>query len=64
MPIVRIEMWPGRTKEMKKKVAKEVTDVLVKTIGCTPESVMLVFDEREQENWAQAGELHCDLFKK
>jgi 4-oxalocrotonate tautomerase len=64
MPIVRIEMWPGRTKEVKKKVAKEVTDVLVNNIGCAPDAVTLVFDERPQENWAQAGELMCEKSKK
>jgi len=64
MPIVRVEMWPGRTKEIKRKVAREVTDVITKNMGCPEEAVMVVFDERPQENWANGGELHCDLNKK
>jgi 4-oxalocrotonate tautomerase len=63
MPIVRIEMWPGRTKEIKKKVAKEVTDVIVGNMGCPAQAVTVVFDERAQENWATGGELQCDIKK-
>ncbi len=64
MPIVRIEMWPGRTTEIKRKVAKEVTGVITKNVGCPDEAVIIVFDERPKENWANAGELHCDIYKK
>ena len=63
MPIVRIEMWPGRTKEVKKKVAKEVTEVLVNNMGCPAQAVTVLFDERSQENWAIGGELQCDMKK-
>ena len=64
MPIVRIEMWPGRTKEIKKKLVRDITDVLIKDLGCPEESIMIVMDERPQENWANGGDLHCDLYKK
>ncbi|MFC1501083.1 4-oxalocrotonate tautomerase family protein [Elusimicrobiota bacterium] len=64
MPIVRIETWPLEKKELKKKIAKEVTDIMMNNIGCPAQAVTVLFDERPQENWASAGELHCDLFKK
>lgn len=63
MPIVRVEMWPGRTAEVKKKVAQEITQVLTNNIGCPEHAVTVVFDDREKQNWATGGKLHTELFK-
>ena len=35
MPIVRVEMWPGRTHEQKQDLAKAITDAVVE-IGKAP----------------------------
>lgn len=57
MPIVRVEMWPGRSNEVKEKVAREITDTLVKNIGCPVQSVTVVFKEIPAENWVIAGKM-------
>ncbi|MCX5782259.1 MAG: tautomerase family protein [Elusimicrobia bacterium] len=64
MPIVRIEMWPGRPAETKKKIAQDVTKSLVDNIGCPAQAVTVVFDDRPQENWAIGGQLQSEMFKK
>ena len=60
MPILRLEMHPGRTPEQKRAFAREVTRVAVETLTCPPESVDVVITEVSRENWAKAGTLLAD----
>ena len=57
MPIVRVEMWPGRTVTQKKELARVITDAMVNIAHTTPEATIVVFDDIARENWAQAGKL-------
>ena len=60
MPIVRIEMWPGRTHAQKAELARAITDAVV-TIGhTTPEATLVIFEDVAKENWAQGGVLASD----
>ena len=60
MPIVRVEMWPGRTHEQKAALAKAITDVMVSIAKTTPEATIVVFEDVPKENWAEAGVLASD----
>lgn len=55
MPIVRVEMWPGRTTEQKAQLAKAITDAMTEIAGAPPEATTVVFTDILKENWAQAG---------
>lgn len=57
MPIVRIEMWPGRTKAQKAELARVITEAMVTIAHTKPEAVIVVFEEVAKENWAQGGQL-------
>lgn len=57
MPIVRVEMWPGRTKEQKAELAKAITDAIVKIVKAPPEATTIVFEDVAKENWAIGGKL-------
>jgi 4-oxalocrotonate tautomerase len=57
MPMVRIEMFPGRTREQKANAAREVTAALQRTIGATPEATDIIFVEVAKSDWASAGKL-------
>ena len=60
MPIIRIEMWPGRTHAQKAELARAITDAVV-TIGhTTPEATLVIFEDVTKENWAQGGVLASD----
>lgn len=63
MPIVRVEMWPGRTAEIKRKMARELTDVVARNTGCPPQAVTVLFSEVEKENWAIGGSLASECMK-
>lgn len=59
MPVVRITMWKGRTKEQKAKLAEAITEAMVNTVGTAPEHVHIIFEDVEKQDWAIAGKL-CD----
>jgi 4-oxalocrotonate tautomerase len=60
MPILRLEMHPGRTLEQKRAFVREVTRVVVETLTCPPESVDVVISEVAREDWGKAGKLIAD----
>jgi 4-oxalocrotonate tautomerase len=60
MPIVRIEMWEGRTHAQKAELARVVTDAMVTIAHTTPEATIVVFDDIQKANWAMGGELASD----
>lgn len=57
MPMIRVEMYAGRTVEQKSAFAREVTDAFVRCCGGTPQSVQIVFVDVERSNWATSGRL-------
>ena len=61
MPIVRVEMWPGRTHEQKQKLAKAITDAMVEIGKTTPAATLIVFEDVDKSNWAQSGILASDV---
>ena len=57
MPLIRVEMFPGRTHEQKKAMVTKVTDAFLETCVGTPESVTVIIEEKESNHWAVAGTL-------
>lgn len=57
MPIVRIEMWTGRTVAQKRELARVITEAMVNIAHTTPEATIIIFEDIARENWAQAGVL-------
>jgi len=55
MPIVRVEMWTGRTVAQKKELARVITDAMVNIAHTTPDATIIVFDDIPKGNWAQSG---------
>jgi 4-oxalocrotonate tautomerase len=63
MPIVRVEMWTGRTHSQKAELARIITEAMVTIAHTTPEATIVVFDDIPKENWASAGVLASDAKK-
>ena len=63
MPVVKIDMWAGRTEEQKEAIIKKVTDAIVESCGCPKEAVTVVIDDIPKENWGSGGEQHSKKFK-
>jgi 4-oxalocrotonate tautomerase len=60
MPILRLEMHPGRTQEQKRDFVREATKVVVETLICPPETVEVIITEVPRDAWATAGKLKSD----
>jgi 4-oxalocrotonate tautomerase len=61
MPIIRVEMFKGRTRDQKRAMVKEVTEAYVRTCGGTAKGLSVVITEVDKEDWGSGGELCCDL---
>lgn len=60
MPLVIIKMLEGRSAEQKRRLAKEITEVVVKYTGVTEDQVDVLIEDYPRENWAKAGILFSD----
>lgn len=60
MPIVRIEMFEGRTHAQKQELARAITEAVVNIAQTTPEATIVVFQDVSRDNWATAGKLESD----
>jgi 4-oxalocrotonate tautomerase len=62
MPTVRVEIFAGRSPELKKALASEITDAVVKHIGCPVQAVMVIIEDVPKENWMIGGKPCSELF--
>ena len=60
MPMIKVEMFKGRTAEQKRALVAELTDAFVRAAGGTPQSVQIVLVDVDKENWAAGGQLFSD----
>ena len=60
MPLVTIKIIEGRNVEQKRGMAKDVTEAIVKNIGCPPAAVHIDIVDLKPENVAQGGKLFSD----
>lgn len=60
MPIVTVQMFKGRSLEVKRELVKRVTEAVTETTGLKPETVTVVIEELDKENWAIGGQLFSD----
>ena len=61
MPVVRVEMWTGRTRAQKQELARVITEAMVNIAHTTAEATIIIFEDIARENWAQSGVLASDV---
>ena len=61
MPVVIVKMRKGWSVDQKRRIVKEFTDTLVRTLKVEPELVTIMIDELEPENIGKAGRLRSDM---
>ncbi|MDK4735900.1 4-oxalocrotonate tautomerase [Rhizobium sp. CNPSo 3490] len=61
MPILHLQMHPGRTDEQKRAFVREATKAAVDTLACPPESVEILITEIAKDSWAVGGKLKSDV---
>ncbi|MFD2204692.1 2-hydroxymuconate tautomerase [Kiloniella antarctica] len=60
MPIIRVEMFQGRSLEQKRALVKKLTEETARITGCNREAVYVVIDDVNKENWGAGGILCTD----
>ncbi|MBE0481310.1 MAG: tautomerase family protein [Dehalococcoidia bacterium] len=55
MPIIRVQMWEGRTQAQKAELARVITEAVVTIAHTTPESTIVIFEDIAKSNWAASG---------
>ncbi|WP_374300975.1 4-oxalocrotonate tautomerase family protein [Paracoccus sp. (in: a-proteobacteria)] len=60
MPIVRIEMLPGRAPETKAAIARAITQVMQDIGGAGPESTSVIFTDIAPGDWMIGGRMLSD----
>ena len=62
MPIIRVEMFTGRSREQKRLLVRELTDTFIRVAGGKPDSVTIILHDVEKEDWGAAGGLMADKY--
>ena len=62
MPIIRVEMFSGRTTEQKRAMVEALTKAFVETAGGNPQSLQIIIDDVDKTNWGTGGQLASDKF--
>lgn len=58
MPIIRVEMLPGRSQETKQLFMEKLGQLTCETLNCPIEAVDIIFHEIEASDWAHAGKFY------
>jgi len=57
MPYVNIKMYKGRSKEVKKELAKRVTEVVSQTLHVPEDVVWVVIEDVPPDSWMSGGKM-------
>jgi 4-oxalocrotonate tautomerase len=60
MPLVSIKIIEGRTLDQKRGMCQDVTEAIVKNLGCPASAVHIDIMEMKAESYAQGGKLFSD----
>ncbi|HKZ72730.1 MAG TPA: 4-oxalocrotonate tautomerase family protein [Steroidobacteraceae bacterium] len=60
MPVVTIQMWPGRSVEQKRRLVKAITAAMVEHADAKPDGLHVIIQEIPQDSWGRAGVLGID----
>jgi 4-oxalocrotonate tautomerase len=60
VPIIRIEMFPGRTLAQKRELVRLITDAVCNVAHTDPKNTHVIFSEHSVEDWAWDGKLYVD----
>ena len=62
MPLITIDMFPGRTEEQKRQLAKEITMTFCTIANIKPDAVHIIFRDVRKSDWSFGGKLCSDQF--
>ncbi len=63
MPLIKVELFEGRSLEQKREYAKALTEASVRVLGIDPGAVDVIFSDVKRSDWATGGVLWSDKAK-
>jgi len=60
MPVVTVQLWPGRTVEQKRRLVKAITEAMVEHADAKPDGLHVIIQEVPKDSWGRAGVLGID----
>lgn len=64
MPLIQMHMLEGRSEDVKRELIRELTAVVVKTLGANPEAVRVLLYELPPEHWGVGGKSKAETSGK
>ncbi len=55
MPMVRVEMYEGRSDEVKERMIKEISRVVAETSGAPIDDVWILLTDVPKKHWGMGG---------
>ncbi|MDJ0621872.1 MAG: 4-oxalocrotonate tautomerase [Desulfocapsaceae bacterium] len=62
MPVIRVEMWEGRSLEQKRELVEVLSKETARIAGCEVASVYVIIEDIKKENWGAGGQLSSDKY--
>ena len=62
MPIIRVEIWEGRSLEQKRELVEVLSKETARIAGCSVDSVYVIIDDIKKQNWGAGGMLCSDKY--
>ncbi|WP_299658099.1 4-oxalocrotonate tautomerase family protein [uncultured Tateyamaria sp.] len=61
MPLVKIELFEGRTQAQKKAIAEGIAEVFHDVLGSHPEHNWIIFQDRARSDWFTGGNSQTEI---
>jgi 4-oxalocrotonate tautomerase len=61
MPTIHVELFEGRSVEMKRALAQELTAACVRVLGGSAGGVDVIFSDVARQDWATGGVLWSEV---
>lgn len=62
MPIIRIEMWEGKTVEQKRELVAVLSREMARITNGNVDTIYVVIEDVKKENWGVGGRLCSDKY--
>ena len=64
MPIIKVELWEGRTLEQKRELVEVLSKETARIAECSVDSIYVIIEEIKMENWGAGGKLCSEKYSK
>ncbi|BCS88537.1 4-oxalocrotonate tautomerase [Pseudodesulfovibrio sediminis] len=62
MPVIKVEMFEGRTTDQKRELVEVLSRETARITGCDVDSIYVILEDVKKSNWGAGGMLCSDKF--